>query len=118
MGKGLALQFKNHYPLNYKMYRAACDMGEVQTGRMFVVENEPATKTSPKWIVNFPTKEHWRHPSKMEWIVDGLHDLSVVIHKYAMKSISIPMLGCGLGGLKWDRCMPAYEAKYFANFPK
>jgi O-acetyl-ADP-ribose deacetylase (regulator of RNase III) len=74
MGKGVALMFKEAYPENFKAYEDACRSEEVQIGKMFVTERR-GEMFGPKWIVNFPTKAHWRFPSKMEWIVQGLEDL-------------------------------------------
>src|SRR5207237_2817081 len=77
MGKGVALMFKEAFPENFQAYEAACAAKQVQLGRMFVTKR--ADLFGPKWIINFPTKGHWRYPSKMEWIVDGLKDLKRVI---------------------------------------
>lgn len=97
MGKGLALQFKRAFPDNFASYERACKSGEVITGRMHVFER----LTSPRFIINFPTKQHWRDPSKLEYINDGLRDLVQQVGKLSIKSIAIPPLGCGFGGLNW-----------------
>ncbi len=108
MGKGLALQFREAFPENYAAYRAACARGEVAVGRMLVTENRsPAT---PRWIINFPTKEHWRNPSQLEFITSGLTDLVQVLRERQIRSMAIPPLGCGLGGLKWADVKPLVEA--------
>lgn len=99
MGRGIALQFKNAFPQNFKAYAAACKKDEVQPGRMFVFET--GQLTNPRYIINFPTKRHWRGKSRMEDIETGLRDLVEVIHRYNIKSIAIPPLGSGLGGLDW-----------------
>lgn len=99
MGKGIALMFKERFPLNFQRYSAACKAKEVQTGKMFVTE--VGELDGPKWIVNFPTKQHWRPPSQMEWVVNGLHDLRQFILKNGVQSIAIPPLGAGNGGLDW-----------------
>lgn len=99
MGKGIALMFKETFPENYKLYADACKCGEVKIGRMFVTENRDLF--GPRWIINFPTKKHWRNPSKMEWIRNGLHHLVRVIQEKNIRSIALPPLGCGNGGLKW-----------------
>ena len=99
MGKGIALEFKEAFPENYKAYQAACKANEVRIGRMFVTRN--SLLTNPKWIINFPTKKHWRHPAKLEWIQEGLKDLRRVIQEENIQSIAIPPLGCGNGGLEW-----------------
>lgn len=100
MGKGIALMFKEAFPENFKRYEAACKAKEVQVGRMFVTERHELM--GPKWIVNFPTKKHWRHPSKMEWVVEGLRDLHDLIRSKGIQSIAIPPLGSGNGGLEWS----------------
>lgn len=100
MGKGIALMFKDAFPENFKRYAAACKAGEVEVGHVFVTERQELI--GPKWIINFPTKKHWRHPSKMDWIVDGLKDLHRFILEKGIKTIAIPPLGSGHGGLKWE----------------
>ncbi|MGA3309266.1 MAG: macro domain-containing protein [Xanthobacteraceae bacterium] len=100
MGKGIALMFKEAFPQNFKKYEAACKRKEVQIGHMFVTERE--NFIGPKWIINFPTKEHWRGDSKIEWIEAGLQDLKRVIAEKGIRSIAIPPLGSGNGGLDWN----------------
>lgn len=100
MGKGIALQFKQLYPDNFKQYKKACDKKEIIPGKMFVYDNGFLNK--PNYIINFPTKNHWREKSKIEYITTGLNDLCNVIEKLKIKSISIPPLGCGNGGLDWN----------------
>lgn len=99
MGRGLALQFKNAFPENFKAYEAACRRQEVQPGRMFVFET--GTMTNPKFIINFPTKRHWRGKSRMEDIEAGLQALVEEVGARDIRSIAIPPLGSGLGGLNW-----------------
>jgi O-acetyl-ADP-ribose deacetylase (regulator of RNase III) len=99
MGKGIALMFKARFPENYHLYAAACKAKHVCTGAMFVTER--TATNGPRWIVNFPTKQHWRAPSQMEWIVNGLQDLKQWMITHQIKSIAIPPLGAGLGGLAW-----------------
>src|SRR5580704_11959007 len=77
MGKGIALMFKEAFPENFKAYATACKKGDVKVGEMFVTERRDLI--GPRWIINFPTKKHWRHPSKLEWIEAGLADLKRVI---------------------------------------
>jgi O-acetyl-ADP-ribose deacetylase (regulator of RNase III) len=104
MGKGIALQFKQAFPRNYELYQRACERGEVVPGKMFVV---PTNRLSnPKFIVNFPTKRHWKGKSRMEDITAGLVDLVRVIRRENIHSIAIPPLGCGNGGLDWDEVRP------------
>lgn len=104
MGKGIALQFKELYPDMFECYKQACKKGEVVVGRMFVY---PITQLIPtnnvKYIFNFPTKDHWRDPSEMEYISKGLIHLAYCLGKYDIKSIAIPALGCNNGGLKWSK---------------
>jgi O-acetyl-ADP-ribose deacetylase (regulator of RNase III) len=108
MGRGVALQFKNAYPENFKAYEAACARAEVQPGRMFVFET--GTLTNPKYIVNFPTKRHWRGKSRMEDIDAGLKSLVEEIRTRRIRSIALPPLGSGLGGLDWRDVRPRIEA--------
>ncbi|WP_036262675.1 type II toxin-antitoxin system antitoxin DNA ADP-ribosyl glycohydrolase DarG [Methylocapsa aurea] len=100
MGKGVALMFKETFPENFREYEKACKRKEIRVGRMFVTER--AHLIGPKFIINFPTKEHWRNPSKMEWIEAGLEDLKRVITEKGIRSIAIPPLGSGNGGLNWS----------------
>jgi len=99
MGKGIALMFKERFPENFKLYKAACKRDEVQVGRMFVTASTQLS--GPRWIINFPTKKHWRHRSKIEWVAEGLKDLQAVIAEKDIRSIAIPPLGSGNGGLDW-----------------
>lgn len=99
MGKGIALQFKRAFPENFAAYEAACQAGQVRVGQMFVVKNR--TLSGPAWIINFPTKKHWRGKSKLEWIDSGLDDLIKTILELGIRSIAIPPLGAGNGGLEW-----------------
>jgi O-acetyl-ADP-ribose deacetylase (regulator of RNase III) len=108
MGRGIALQFKNAFPENFDAYAAACARGEVQPGRMFVFETHMVT--NPKFIVNFPTKRHWRGKSRMEDIDSGLKALVQEIRARDIQSIAIPPLGSGLGGLRWADVRPRIEA--------
>lgn len=100
MGKGIALMFKEAFPDNFRAYEEAVKRKEVQIGHMFVTENR--TLEGPKWLINFPTKKHWRQASKLEWIVDGLKDLRRVIREKRIQSVALPPLGCGNGGLEWN----------------
>ncbi len=99
MGKGIALLFKHAFPENFQAYDAACRRNEVHVGHMFVTENP--LFFGPKWIINFPSKKHWRDPSKLEWITAGLEDLRRVITERGIRSVAVPALGCGNGGLNW-----------------
>lgn len=99
MGKGIALMFKDRFGDNFRQYAAACKAGQVQTGKMFITE--PAELDGPRWLVNFPTKQHWRSPSRLEWVAEGLQDLRRFLLDKQVKSIAIPPLGAGNGGLDW-----------------
>jgi O-acetyl-ADP-ribose deacetylase (regulator of RNase III) len=102
MGKGLALQFKKAFPDAFAAYERACEAGEVTIGRMHVVQR----LTSPRFIINFPTKKHWRNPSKLEYIEAGLTDLVTKICELKIQSVAVPPLGCGNGGLDWNDVKP------------
>jgi len=111
MGKGVALQFKQAFPENFRAYSGACKRGEVQTGRMFVTLTG---KLTPRWIINFPTKQHWKGNSKLDDIRLGLGDLVRVVKDEKIQSIAIPPLGCGLGGLRWEDVRPLIEEAFAA----
>lgn len=108
MGRGIALQFKNTFPDNFMAYAAACKRNEVQPGRMFIYET--GRLTNPRFIVNFPTKRHWKEKSLMVDIETGLTALVEEIKSRNIRSIAIPPLGCGLGGLEWREVRPMIEA--------
>ncbi len=103
MGAGLALQFKKRFAENFDAYAAACEQGRVKTGEMFVFETG---SLFPKFIINFPTENHYRDKSRIEYIESGLSALTREIETRAIKSIAIPALGCGLGGLDWKEVKP------------
>src|SRR4029078_4298450 len=97
MGRGVALQFKNAWPDNFRSYAAACSRNEVQPGRMFVFDT--GRSGNPRYIINFPTKRHWRGKSRLEDIEAGLDALVAEIRTRKIQSVAIPPLGAGLGGL-------------------
>jgi O-acetyl-ADP-ribose deacetylase (regulator of RNase III) len=99
MGKGIALLIRESFPDSAKAYMDASKRGEVRIGKMLVTPS--GDLLGPRWIIHFPTKKHWRHPSKMEWIRDGLRDLVHVVTEQQIRSIAVPPLGCGKGGLEW-----------------
>jgi O-acetyl-ADP-ribose deacetylase (regulator of RNase III) len=107
MGRGIAAQFKRAYPENFKRYEAACKRGEVVPGKMLVTET--GRLTNPRFIINFPTKRHWRGKSRIEDIEAGLVALVREIESRGIMSIAIPPLGCGLGGLDWRDVRPLIE---------
>lgn len=108
MGRGVALQFKKAFPDNFKAYAAACKRREVVPGRMFVFDT--GLLANPRLIVNFPTKQHWRAKSRIEDIETGLRDLAAVVRARGVRSMVLPPLGCGLGGLEWSAVKPRIEA--------
>lgn len=109
MGKGIALMFKEAFPENFREYDAACKLGEVKTGSIFVTELPLKLTGGPRWILNFPTKRHWRHRTRIEWIEEGLRDLRRVIAEKEIRSVAVPPLGCGAGGLRWHDVRPLIE---------
>ncbi|NKB53200.1 MAG: Appr-1-p processing protein [Boseongicola sp.] len=108
MGRGIALQFKKAFPRNFEYYKNACDRGEVVPGKMFITERNALT--APRFIINFPTKRHWRGKSRIEDIESGLVDLRQQIEARGIRSIAIPPLGSGLGGLNWPDVRKRIEA--------
>lgn len=107
MGRGIALQFKHAYPENFAAYARACKAAEVRPGRMFVYDT--GALSGPRFIVNFPTKRHWKEKSRIEDIESGLTDLRRAIEENGIRSIAIPPLGAGLGGLDWNEVKPRIE---------
>ena len=99
MGKGIALMFKERFGHNFELYAAACKRKEVKVGQMFVTET--GELDGPRWIINFPTKEHWKGKSRLDWVVSGLEDLKRVMCERQIHSVAIPPLGAGNGGLDW-----------------
>ena len=110
MGKGIALRFKEQFPDNFDAYARACRTGAVEIGKMFVTENSEFF--GPRWIINFPTKTHWRVKTKIEWIEEGLKDLVRTIREKNIRSIAIPPLGCGNGGLDWCEVRPVIVSAF------
>lgn len=129
MGKGLALAFKQRFPDMFEDYRRACRKGTLRPGQMHVWANphhpanglmsrsetntwEQTHQGTPRLIVNFPTKDHWRNPSQLPWIQEGLVDLVHVAQTHDIASIAVPPLGCGLGGLSWKTVRPMIEQTF------
>jgi O-acetyl-ADP-ribose deacetylase (regulator of RNase III)/uncharacterized protein YwgA len=110
MGKGIALQFKKAYPNNFKAYTEACKRNEIVVGKLFVTRDSNLN-SGEKIILNFPTKKDWRKPSEYRYIEDGLNDLIRVIEINQIKSIAIPPLGAGNGGLEWEKVKKIIEQK-------
>ncbi|MBI1769496.1 MAG: macro domain-containing protein [Bacteroidetes bacterium] len=107
MGKGIALQFRNAFPENYKAYLDAVKEKKIQLGKVQVVRVHDLKGVN--YVINFPTKAHWRYPSRVNWIESGLQDLRQQIISFNIKSIAVPPLGCGNGGLDWNEVRPIIE---------
>lgn len=110
MGKGIALQFKQAFPANFAQYEQACHHRQMQTGKMLVVATDQLV--NPRYIINFPTKRHWKGKSKLEDIKAGLTALIAEVKRLELKSIALPPLGCGNGGLDWAEVKPLIEAAF------
>ena len=108
MGKGLALSFRHRFDLNHRLYVEACQAGDLQVGKVFATETGQAVGS--RWVVNFPTKQHWRQPSQLRWVSEGLMDLHRFIAQHRVQSIAIPALGACLGGLAWPDVQSAIES--------
>ena len=104
MGKGLALAFKNAFPAMFESYRSACKTGELEPGRVHVWENPAASST--RFVINFPTKRHFRSKSRLEDIEATLPALAEAVRSRGITSIAVPALGTGLGGLAWSDVRP------------
>ena len=100
MGKGVALAFKETFPENYKLYRKACEEGTIDIGKIYVTETG---EFFPRYIINLPTKKHWRFPSQYKWVEAGLNSLADWLRKNDVSSIAIPPLGSGNGKLEWQK---------------
>lgn len=112
MGKGIALQFKRAFPANYKAYKQACDRGELRLGEMFVWDAGEFAQSNPRYIINFPTKKHWKSRSKLQDIESGLSALVWTIRELGIRSVAVPPLGCGNGGLDWEDVKPVIERAF------
>jgi O-acetyl-ADP-ribose deacetylase (regulator of RNase III) len=115
MGRGIALQFKKAYPDNYNAYTAACSRGDVKPGCMFIFPLQ--SLSNPRYIINFPTKIHWKGKSRIEYIESGLEALVADVRRLGIRSMTLPPLGCGLGGLNWEEVRPRIE-RAFAALPE
>ncbi|HDV5709685.1 TPA: macro domain-containing protein [Legionella pneumophila] len=110
MGKGIALQFKKKWPDNFAEYAKSCKLGHLRPGKVHIYKLEQSKY--PLFIINFPTKDHWKEKSKIEYIKDGLNDLIQKIKNFNISSIAIPPLGCGNGGLSWNLVKPLIEEAF------
>lgn len=111
MGKGLALKFKEKYPRMFEAYRALCQAGHIKPG--YVHTFAVGSFLPPFFVINFPTKRHWWDNSRLEDIDSGLEALAYIVKKTGISSISIPPLGCGLGGLDWQVVRPMIEKVFW-----
>lgn len=111
MGKGIAKRFKTVYPQMYIDYRKYCENGSLDIGKLWLYKSEN------KWVLNFPTKKHWRNPSKIEYIEKGLQKFVDTYQDKGITSISFPQLGCGNGGLDWEEQVKPLMEKYLKNLP-
>lgn len=111
MGKGIALQFKRAYPSMFADYETAAAHHEIRLGKMHVWETG---QMNPRYIINFPTKRHWRAGSRLRDIQAGLTDLIRVVRDLGITSIAVPPLGCGNGGLRWDDVEPLISSAFDA----
>ncbi len=114
MGKGIALQFRDAFPESAREYERAAKAGNVRVGTVLL--SHGGSLLGPRWIIHFPTKKHWRNPSQLSWVRDGLLDLVRVIKREGIRSVAIPPLGCGNGGLAWDDVRPEIE-RALADLP-
>jgi O-acetyl-ADP-ribose deacetylase (regulator of RNase III) len=104
MGKGIALSFKERFPDMFFDYKAKCKNGEHVIGEPYLYKPQ-----MPPWIINFPTKIHWKNPSRLEWIVSGLQYLDSHYEEWNLESLAMPMLGCGNGGLSATEVLPIMQ---------
>lgn len=115
MGRGIALEFKNRFPENFIAYKQACDDGTLRLGRVFIFDRGESER--PRYIVNFPTKDHWRNSSMLADIESGLRSLSDEIDRLGIRTIALPALGCGLGGWDWETVRLSVEGRFHENSP-
>ena len=108
MGKGIALMFRERFDRNFNLYAAACKGKQVKVGQMFVTET--GELDGPRWIINFPTKDHWKGNSRLEWVESGLEDLKRVLRARKIRSVAVPPLGAGNGGLDWPTVRARIES--------
>lgn len=115
MGRGIALQFRKAFPKNFKAYKALCDRKALQPGEVFVFDLNRLE--NPRYVINFPTKKHWRGKSRLEYIESGLEALLGELRRLDIRSVAVPPLGCGLGGLSWEDVRQHIE-EAFAELPE
>jgi len=110
MGRGIALQFRRAFPENFRVYQEACKRGELRPG--MVLTHKTKTLTRPYYVINFPTKTHWKGKSKLEYIEFGLRALVEEVKRLGIRTVAVPPLGCGLGGLRWSDVRPLIEQAF------
>lgn len=119
MGKGIALEFKKRFPECLTPYKQACNGGKLVPGKLLfvrlIIKPDLFGKKRPG-VILFPTKDNWRDKSRLDWIEQGLAYLKNIYHEWDLKSIAMPQIGCGLGGLKWEQVKPIIE-RYFSDEP-
>lgn len=112
MGKGVALEFKRRWPDNFRAYKRLCDAQKMTPGKSFIFETgDLLNRDGWRFLINFPTKQHWKARSKIEYIAEGLDDLVLQVRHLGIKSVVMPPLGCGNGGLDWSEVRPVIEQK-------
>jgi O-acetyl-ADP-ribose deacetylase (regulator of RNase III) len=118
MGKGLALEFKRRFPQYLPTYQHACDVRALRPGRPLCVRVvvQPEVDGLPPAMIMFPTKDHWKGKSQIEWIERGLAAVKEQYQAWGLRSIAMPQVGCGLGGLRWDQVQPLIE-QYLGDEP-
>lgn len=111
MGKGIAAEFKRRYPEMFAEYRQRCHQGQFDVGQVHLF------RSADKWILNFPTKKHWRHPARLEYIEAGLERFVAIYTSEGIQSVAFPMLGCGHGGLDWEEQVQPLMEHYLSDLP-
>src|SRR6056297_1268556 len=118
MGKGVALEFKRRWPRNFHAYKKLCDEKRLKPGMVFVFDNHDILEQGKhRYLINFPTKLHWRSRSKIEYVRDGLEDFVQQVRDLGITSVALPPLGCGNGGLDWSEVRPLIEER-LAELPE
>jgi O-acetyl-ADP-ribose deacetylase (regulator of RNase III) len=112
MGKGIALQFRQAFPAMFNAYVADCRTGAVKLGKMNIFDLGGPLRSGPRWIINFPTKSHWKSRSRLKDIERGLESFVATVRALNIESVAVPPLGCGLGGLDWSDVRPLIERAF------